>query len=318
MRFCGVALCLFILGVAAVSKAAPPCATCHPRETQAHSQTYMAHAMVPALGSAFAADLPNHPLHESDGGFLFTYTRTAKGLLVTAYRGLNANDGLIEWVLGAGAQGQTPLVRSGNTMRESRVSYFPQLHQYGVTIGQNAGASANAEAALGLKQNARDLHSCLACHATRIGENLEPLVPGIQCERCHAGADQHAQGHGLPLNPPLNPGKLPAAAQVQFCGACHRVKPPIGENEPENIRFQPLRLKKSRCFSSGRLACTTCHAAHEDARRSEDGYYNAKCRSCHDSSTIHTDARKNGDCITCHMPKGQLHPALTFTDHYIR
>lgn len=307
-------LSVFILVFATVSSAAPTCATCHPRETEAHSHTHMAHAMIPALGSAFSENLPNQPLHESDGGYLFTYTRSGNGLLVTAFRGLDTSEGLIEWVLGAGAQGQTPLVRSGNTVRESRVSYFPQLHQYGVTIGQNAGASPNAEAALGLKQKPHDLQSCLACHATRIGENFEPLVPGIQCERCHAGAEQHAQGHGMPFNP----GKLSAAAQVQFCGVCHRVKPPVGDNEPENIRFQPLRLMKSRCFSSGRLACTTCHAAHEDARRNDNGYYNAKCKSCHDPSIIHADARKSGDCISCHMPKVQLHPALTFTDHYIR
>jgi len=217
-------------------------------------------------------------------------------------------------LLGAGAQGQTPLVRTAAGIRESRVSYFPQLHQYGVTVGQDADPSLSAAAALGLKQSPHDLGTCLGCHATSVSRNLTPLVPGIQCERCHPGAERHAAGKGMPLNP----GKLKPAAQVQFCGACHRIKPSVDDSALENIRFQPLRLMKSRCFASGRLACTTCHAAHEDARRNNPDYYNSRCRTCHTASATHADVRAQGNCIGCHMPRVRLHPALVFTDHYIR
>jgi hypothetical protein len=275
----------------------------------------MAHAMMPSLQSEFVRNLPNGPaLHESGGGYLFSYERLPTGVRVTALRGLDSASGTIEWVLGAGAQGQTPLVRTAGGIRESRVSYFPQLHQYGITVGQDAGASRNAAEALGLLQSTKDVQTCLACHATSVANDLTPAIPGVQCERCHPGAEKHAGGEGRPLNP----GKLKPAAQVQFCGACHRVKPPLDENAMENIRFQPLRLMKSRCFATGRLACTTCHAAHEDARREDPGYYNAKCGSCHAGSAIHADARAQGNCIGCHMPRVKLHPALTFTDHYIR
>jgi hypothetical protein len=275
----------------------------------------MAHAMMPAGESAFVRNLPEGPaLHESGEGYLFLYERMAADVRVTAFRGLDTARGMIEWVLGAGAQGQTPLVDTAAGIRESRVSYFPQLHQYGITVGQNAGASPNAAAALGLLESRHDAAACLGCHATAVTAGLTPAIPGVQCVRCHPGAEKHAAGKGLPFNP----GKLKPAAQVQFCGACHRVKPPLDENAIENIRFQPLRLMKSRCFASGKLACTTCHAAHEDARRGEPAYYNARCRSCHAESTIHADARSRGNCIGCHMPRMKLHPALTFTDHYIR
>jgi hypothetical protein len=275
----------------------------------------MAHAMMPALESPFVHNLPSGPaLHESGGGYLFSYERLAAGVRVTALRGLDSADGTIEWVLGAGAQGQTPLVRTGSGIRESRVSYFPQLHQYGITVGQEGGASPDAAAALGPLQSRNDVRTCLGCHATSITADLTPAIPGVQCERCHPGAEKHAAGEGRPLNP----GKLKPTAQVQFCGACHRVKPPVDENALENIRFQPLRLMKSRCFASGRLACTTCHEAHQDARRADPGYYNAKCRNCHGETAIHADARGGGNCIGCHMPRVQLHPALAFTDHYIR
>ena len=120
------------------------------------------------------------------------------------------------------------------------------------------------------------------------------------------------KGHGKPLNP----GKLAPAAQVEFCGQCHRNKPPVDDFELENVRFQPLRLAKSRCYASGKLACTSCHPAHQDARRNAAPFYNEKCATCHHAP--HMDERANGDCIGCHMPYVQLHPALKFTDHFIR
>ena len=126
-----------LLGLSAVLRAAvPSCATCHPKEDASHAGTRMAHAMVPARGSGFAENLPDHVLSEPQGGYQFAYTQTNGGLLMTASKGLETSEGLIQWVLGAGAQGQTPLVREGSTVRESRVSYFPQLHQYGITVGQ--------------------------------------------------------------------------------------------------------------------------------------------------------------------------------------
>jgi hypothetical protein len=316
----------------AVARAAetPDCVACHPAEAKLHAQTRMAHAMSPALSSAFAQNLPTQPLRESGDGYHFLYHIQATGISVTATRTTDQATGLIQWVLGAGAQGQTPLVESLEGMRESRVSYFPQLHQYGITIGQHAGASPTAPAALGLKKSARDLEACLGCHSSAITRDLQPVVPGVQCNRCHLGAQEHARGNG---KPPLNPGKLTAPDQVRFCGNCHRNEPPVDDTQLENVRFQPLRLMKSRCFASGKLACTTCHVAHQDARRNDPAFYNAKCHACHDSQAFlsqsrttaterpvrfHADQRQTGDCIACHMPYVELHPALHFTDHYIR
>jgi hypothetical protein len=204
----------------------------------------------------------------------------------------------------------------GQILFESRVSYFPQLDRYGITIGQPAGKSALAENALGLKESHKDAQSCLLCHATGVSANLEPIVPGVQCERCHAGSEEHA----LKQTPVGNPGKMTPREQLNVCGACHRLTPPVDEGQPENVRFQPLRLLKSRCFSSDKLECTTCHAAHRDARRNDAAFYNGRCNTCHSdaASGQHKDQRQTGDCIGCHMPVVQLHPALKFTDHYIR
>ncbi|HEX3681082.1 MAG TPA: cytochrome c3 family protein [Bryobacteraceae bacterium] len=319
-------VCFLSLGAAAQI---PDCATCHPAEAKLHAQTRMAHAMSPALSSAFVQNLPQQPLRESGDGYAFTYRMLPTGVAVTAARGADQANGVIEWVLGAGAQGQTPLVRTPDAMRESRVSYFPQLHQYGITVGQDGGASPDAHAALGFKETAGDLQSCIGCHSSAITRDLQPVVPGVQCNRCHLGSEEHARGNG---KLPLNPGKLPPPEQVRFCGNCHRNKPPLDDAQLENVRFQPLRLMKSRCFAGGKLACTTCHIAHQDARRNDPAFYNAKCHACHDSERSsqagttaaerplpsHTDQRQTGDCIACHMPYVELHPALHFTDHFIR
>jgi hypothetical protein len=290
------------------------CGTCHPKETQRYSLTRMAHAAMPVLESEFAQYLPRQALREPNGGFLFTFERNSTGISMTAAQGERRAEGQMRWVLGAGAQGQTPLVETTQGIAESRISYFPQLRQYGITIGQDGGVSPNSVAALGLHKSNEDAHDCVTCHASITGVQLETIVPGVACQRCHPGADQHALGRGKPLNP----GKLDARAQVELCATCHRIRPPESETSVENVRFQPLRLVKSRCFASAKLACTTCHVAHEDARRADPAYYNAKCQTCHGELNAHADQRKNGDCIGCHMPKVQLHPALTFTDHFIR
>jgi hypothetical protein len=293
------------------------CAGCHPAETKLHLQTRMARAMVPAASSLFAQHLSKGPLHESSDGFSFWYTPQKAGLELIVRRGSESATGLIEWVLGAGVQGQTPMVRVGSTLYQSRVSYFTRLNQFGITIDQPAGNSASAMDAVGLKQSERDAKSCLLCHSSGVTKALEPEAPGVQCERCHAGAAEHAVGKG----PVANPGKMPAVQQLQVCGVCHRVTPPVDGQQLENVRFQPLRLKMSRCFASGKIECTTCHAAHQDAKRNDPGSYNEKCIACHSAvsgARHHRDERKDGNCIGCHMPVVQLHPALKFTDHYIR
>lgn len=291
------------------------CEQCHPSEAEAHARTRHASAMVPALRSAFAGGLPNYALRESENGYEFVYQRVEKGVSVTAMRGKSRAEGLIEWVVGAGVQGQTPLVRTARGIRESRVSYFPKLQRYGITFGHSAGASSSPEAALGPLESSSDAQKCMGCHASAITRDLEPAVPGVQCWSCHVGAIEHARGDG---KLPLNPGKLSAEAQVRLCGGCHRMKPPGNDIDPGNIRFQPLRLVKSRCFQSGGLRCTTCHTAHQDVRRDDAEYYNAKCRGCHAAATIHAGARQQANCIGCHMPRVRLHPALQFTDHFIR
>jgi hypothetical protein len=310
---------LTVIAIATVAAGAtnPECARCHSAETKLHERSRMAHAMSPALDSAFGKNLPAQSVREPGGGCEISYRVSPFGsILVTAMRGADRADGRIEWVMGAGAQGETPLLETAAGTLESHVSYFPQLGRFGITIGQAGGPSPTAEAALGVKQGPKTLRACLGCHATAVTSDLKPVTPGVQCERCHAGAAEHAVGKGQATNP----GQMRPLEQVRFCGVCHRDKPAVDDTQLENVRFQPFRLMQSKCFTSGRLECTTCHAAHQDARRHDAAFYNAKCLACHGAAgqRFHVDARQKGDCISCHMPYVELHPALHFTDHDIR
>ncbi len=168
---------------------------------------------------------------------------------------------------------------------------------------------------LGWAQTADEARKCFNCHSTSASKDLTSLTPGVQCIRCHVGAEDHSNGHGLPVNP----GKLDHLAQVKLCGECHRLKPPSGdENNIGNVRFQPLRIMKSACFKRGDIKCTTCHPAHRNALRNAPDVYNSKCLNCHHDQSEHVISQAKMSCIGCHMPKVNPAPGLIFTDHYIR
>lgn len=305
------AVCLINSGFAM----AADCASCHPAEAKSQAMTAHASALMPANNSVFAAHLPDHALAEAANGYMFTYERSPAGVLATATRGSDSAEGLIDWVFGSGKRGQTPMIHLGEKYLEHRVSFYTETGKYGITTGQDNGVSANAAKALGRSQTDADVKSCFGCHST--GSVAEPVtfLPGVQCARCHPGAEEHAAGHGKPVNP----GKLDHVAQVQLCGTCHRTTPQPGNDDPVvNVRFQPLRLMKSKCYIEGQIACTTCHVAHMDARRNDPGLYNGKCATCHAREEKHVAQVRSANCIGCHMPRSRPDPALEFTDHYIR
>jgi len=294
---------------------AADCATCHPAETKLHLQSAHASALVAPDTSNFIRNLPDNPLGEAANGYFFEYSKTLDGVSATIERGSDRLSAHMVWVFGAGRQGQTPMLNYQGHFIEHRVSRYIATGSYGITLGHENRISASALEALGVVESDADARSCFNCHASVTGQDLTRVIPGVQCIRCHAGADEHANGHGTPVNP----GHLGHLAQVQLCGACHRLKPPSGnEDDIANVRFQPLRLMKSACFRKGGIKCTTCHLAHIDARRDAPDSYNRQCRGCHPDEDSHAAREKSGNCTDCHMPKVSPIPAFTFADHFIR
>jgi hypothetical protein len=248
-----------------------------------------------------------------------------------------AEDATIEWAFGAGVQGSTPVGRINGQYFEHRFSYYSRISDLALTFGHPAQVGSPA-GELGILQDNLTISRCFNCHSTGVarsisGPDLQGMLPGVQCERCHGPGSSHIQAavDGAPAESVrkevVNPGRLPAKALIQICGQCHRLSGPDTGSKPElenpvNVRFAPIGLLASRCFQrTGSLSCLTCHDPHENARPRSDMAYSDKCLACHsnDAKPVRACRRRvKENCLPCHMQQASLGPYLRFTDHRIR
>lgn len=98
--------------------------------------------------------------------------------------------------------------------------------------------------------------------------------------------------------------------------------PGSGRDDKFEIAHAAYRLRKSQCFRSGNMGCTTCHNPHDVARGTTAlAQYSAVCRTCHATAHAHQTAVRNAtNCIDCHMPKRRTDDAVhvVMTDHLIQ
>ena len=309
------------------------CAPCHQNEYDRHVRSRHANALRPILQSPVA----NILLHSQQRDAVLHYEAREDGIAVIVALGGEEVAAKLEWAFGAGAQGITPVGRLGSRFFESRVSYYPVAGRLATTFGHPARAE-NPRAILGLLQSSHTITSCFGCHATNVGAgvdgpDLSEMQRGVQCERCHGPGQQHvavakAGGTRAELRTTVvNPGRFSAKAEVEICGQCHRL-PAAGDaspapelEDPVMVRFAPIGLMASRCFiASRKLACSTCHDAHENAR-TDVLYYSNRCAGCHnDAPKPGSSCRRAAkqDCRPCHMRQASVGPYLKFTDHRIR
>ena len=318
---------------------AETCAKCHAEIYSTQQQTSMAHAALrPPLASL---DQPGTHLTLQSGGFTSTITPGPKGDMYSVARGGEGISVPIQWSFGEGVLGQTFILERNGGYFESQLSYYPAIHGLDITPGHSSKAPQDLESAFGELQSPILATRCFNCHATAatIHGQLEPehMVPGVSCEACHGPGAKHvaamerndtAQG----LAAIFNPATLKPVVQVDFCGACHRAPMDVAKEKllaPIDIRFQPYRLAKSRCWSQPdqRLTCVACHDPHQPLVR-DAATYDARCLACHrtkDETQPRKDANvaacpvSSSNCTRCHMPRYQV-PQMhgSFTDHYIR
>ncbi len=181
------------------------------------------------------------------------------------------------------------------------------------------------------------LSSCGSCHVTGLDTKTWGATEfGIGCESCHGPSAAHA----------ANPEAVKPFAQVdnQVCGSCHsRGASPEGYPFPATYRpgdkltdhftftttAQALwpdgsaRLNHQQYMdwqlgsdmaTSGKVACTTCHAVHDKGAANGQlvAPLNALCLECHNEQEAlvrHTPfhekamAKHKFTCADCHMPK---------------
>ena len=326
------------------------CAVCHREISLAQRQTSMAKAASKAYDTAVLR--ANSKISFDAPPFLTEITRDRKGSVYTVGRGGEAMTGPILWTMGDGSMGQTFILESGPSLFESQLSYFSSIRGLDLTPGHAQAATRDVEGAFGQRQSEATARQCFGCHTTgsSVRGRFDPMnaTPGIACEACHGPGGAHAgamaQGNVEAGKAAiLNPSSFDPARLVDYCGACHRTPMDVAAAKdfvPINVRFQPYRLEKSRCWSrpDPRIACTGCHDPHEQVVK-DATFYDVKCLACHaaKSKSVETIAKPSQEsahagsdrfpvcpvsashCTSCHMPRYEV-PAMhgVFTDHDIR
>jgi hypothetical protein len=253
----------------------------------------------------------------------------------------------VDWIFGSGTHALTPLVMFpveglGTRPLELGVSWYPG-HGLDATLDRE-NPEAVGMTSLGANHMATELAACFGCHSTRLPLDahqqirFDLLEPNLGCVRCHFEADRHEQeqldgGQGTIENL----ARLSPLEAVNRCGECHRratEQDPaaIREHDPSIDRFASVGLVQSPCFLRqdevklegnvpARMDCVTCHDPHRPASK-DWRHYTATCLKCHDAAQGRSNdcpvAAREDNCLTCHMPKNQVNPYLSFTDHWIR
>jgi len=301
--------------------------------------TPMAGAATPA-GSASL--LRKHDLLMFHSGtYEFQISAGGDGPVYSVSDGRNSLQQVLAWAFGTGEVGQTYVFQKEGKFYESRVSFYPGVQGLDLTLGHHAPTANDLAGALGRLMAGPEARLCFGCHTTASTTNGQfdatRLIPGVTCEACHGPGARHIiamkQKQIEPgLQAILNPGKLGPVDSVDFCGACHRTAWDVALASPvgiANVRFQPYRLEKSRCWGKGdaRLTCVACHDPHQQLVR-DPSAYDKQCLSCHlsgsdaESTRGHPGKacpRSTSKCVTCHMAKYEIPGShAQFTDHWIR
>ena len=308
------------------------CKACHPAEYEIQTRSHHAQALRPMAESPLAANL----LTAQITGLQYRLAET--GVSVTSGQPGKEVTASLEWAFGAGAQGMTPVGQIGGGFLEHQYSYYTRARKLAPTFGHPAHPETPLTL-LGLPQSKHVITTCFQCHATGVeeGENgpdLTNFEAGVGCERCHGPGRQHIEFSRAGADVAhvrrsvVNPGRLAAKAQAEFCGQCHRIAQPGNASEepeledPVAIRFAPVGLMASRCFTESKtLTCTTCHDAHQNAQVRSAFSYNQHCQACHSPTmkvSSHCPRAYKTDCLNCHMKQASLGPYLQFTNHRIR
>ncbi len=277
--------------------------------------------------------LKTHPkLSLRRGMYSYLIETLNNGSTYTVTDGNNSNSVPIVWSFGL--KSQTLGLRIRRPLLREPGELFRSIDALDTTIGDNSLHPQTLLEAFGRELSDFETKSCFGCHATNAVSNdrltLDGMIPGIKCERCHTGAETHAQAISEGKTGPI-PGKLGQLTPEEtsnFCGQCHHTWERVvrdGLRGEINVRFQPYRMANSKCYDGGdrRLSCTTCHDPHRELVRGA-APYDAKCKACHGASAKASATAKScrvatNGCANCHMPKLELPGGhMVFTDHQIR
>lgn len=316
------------------------CAQCHRKESEFYEQT--PHARDSAVASAktiVGSFSPGHNVLHVNPHLIVAMTEDHGSFYQSAIDITDPNHPTgevqrFDIVIGSGRHGQTYLYWQGDQLYELPVSYWTWTHDWIISPGMPAG-EVHFERAV--------VPRCLECHGSYFTWNPPPpnryvkdsLVLGIGCERCHGPGAEHVARERSATPPPpgsseeaiVNPAHLTRERQLDLCALCHAgavepTRPPLtfiaGDNVRDYLAIQPSKhgapvdvhgnqvgaLEQSKCFSSGKMTCSTCHNVHESQENPDS--FSSHCLTCHQMracgryKTLGAAIRTK--CVDCHMP----------------
>lgn len=227
----------------------------------------------------------------------------------------------VDWIIGAGANGFGGIIRRGNFLFESPVSYYTRAHRWDLSPGYEYAEYGFNRPVPG---------DCVICHSGRPqpdqeveGKYKDPPFEqlAIGCENCHGPGALHVeerrQAEPLTGNVDrsiVNPADLPGWLADNICMNCHQgaevralmpgkkftdfrpgmplsqtfaiFAPPFRRDNPPSdpLLQQFVQMRLSECYlkSGGRLHCITCHDPHlEPTAQEAPAYFKGKCMICH-------------------------------------
>ncbi|WP_161604715.1 multiheme c-type cytochrome [Roseiconus nitratireducens] len=220
--------------------------------------------------------------------------------------------------------------------RRDKAGYQNAGHEnaaYGNTA-QDANDPTSEQQLFGELVRGNKMQECIHCHTTAgqiVGQRIEGLVAGVNCERCHGPGSEHVRLARLSQTPPpysVGRSDWDQESELQLCGSCHRLPRHVNERDlrdysSEMLRLQPIGMLRSECYlkSDGRMTCTTCHNPHMDSSQKSSEDYAQDCRRCHlpdTSGHVACPVSPEQGCIDCHLPPITVEQGLVFHDHWIR
>jgi hypothetical protein len=317
------------------------CASCHAEKFATQIKT--------SMGRAAARTVDSEQLRQHSDLTTKFGIYTSQFAIKDGRSTLSVSDGTqsttkdLLWAVGDGRFGQTYLYSDKAGFYESQLSFYTREKALDMTTGHMEPRTL--ETAAGGLTTSTMIRQCFGCHftASTTEDQFHPdeATPGLGCEACHGPGLQHVVLHTVQGDDTrggaqlvMNPARLKPAESVDFCGACHRTTADaelqgLAKAGINNVRLQPYRLQKSKCWGKGdaRITCMACHDPHvqvvEDAAA-----YDSKCLACHakktdgKASVAHAaPACPTGtkNCVTCHMQKLEVPGThAVFTDHWIR
>ncbi|MBT6153057.1 MAG: C cytochrome precursor [Planctomycetaceae bacterium] len=314
------------------------CEECHAEQFQNYLQSGHARTFWSTRDFPLREQFDGLTFEDRERGKTFQYRANESGVDVSVPGVFGGDRFPLQFAFGSGEHAMTLMALtpdgSGTPVGiEHRVTWFSGMDRAALTPGQLGLKVQHEIEHFGRVIRGETLERCFGCHTTSCSiqdDTLVDLIPNVGCESCHSGGASHATlmaDDPTATNAGFESRSWRTDKQISICAECHRgvnnIKPSqIRRDNAKIVRYQPVGLVQSKCYvKSQRLLCSTCHDPHQHAAKRSTRDYEQKCLQCHSadvSQAVQCSVSPSTGCISCHMPRVEIHPTISFHDHWIR